>query len=132
MSNTAAGFFAAGSTASAERLETHRDYVQALVGAESINIGTDLRQPASSGSAVVDDIEIYVPLEGLIDTDAEARRLRKEINKFLSLITALDKKLGNEGFLKKAPTAVVEKERLRRQEYDTSLQKLTSSLEMLE
>ena len=35
-------------------------------------------------------------------------------------------------FLKKAPTAVVEKERLRRQEYDTSLQKLTSSLEMLE
>jgi valyl-tRNA synthetase len=123
---------AAGSTASAERLETHRDYVQALVGAESIDIGTDLTQPASSGSAVVGDIEIYVPLEGLIDTDAEARRLRKEIDKFLSLITALDKKLGNEGFLKKAPTAVVEKERLRRQEYDTSLQKLTSSLEMLE
>ena len=121
----------AGSAGTLDRLQAHADYVQALVGAESIDIGIGLQQPPSSGSAVVGDIEIYVPLEGLIDTEAEGRRLRKEVDKFQGLITGLDKKLANAGFLKKAPAAVVDKERRRREEYEANLQKLTSSLEVL-
>jgi len=62
---------------------------------------------------------------------AERQRLAKEIAKFQGLLRSLDGKLGNEGFLKKAPPQVVEKEQKRRQEYADTLKKLESSLEML-
>ena len=102
-----------------------------LTVAEQLKIGVAVDQPASSGSGVVGDIEIYVPLAGLIDVDAERQRLAKEIKKFQGLLRSLDGKLGNEGFLKKAPPQVVEKERQRREEYADTLQKLEASLEML-
>ena len=115
-----------------DRLQTNLSFLQALAGAESVEIGNALPQPPSSGSAVVGDVEIFVPLEGLIDTDAEGRRLRKEIGKFEGLVSGLDKKLSNEGFLQKAPPAVVDKERQRLGEYRSNLQKLMASLEALE
>ena len=102
-----------------------------LTAAEQVKIGVAMDQPASSGSGVVGDIEIYVPLAGLIDVDAERQRLAKEIKKFQGLLRSLDGKLGNEGFLKKAPPQVVEKERQRREEYADTLQKLEASLKML-
>ena len=112
-------------------LEAQKADLTALTGAQQITIGIGLEQPASSGSGVVRDIEIYVPLAGLIDLDGERQRLGKEITKFQGLLRSLDGKLGNEGFLKKAPPQVVEKEKARREEYAATLAKLESSLEML-
>ena len=116
---------------SASTLDHRRAYLQALVGAESIEVGVGRPQPPSSGSAVVGEVEVFIPLEGLIDVDAETRRLRKEIDKLQGLVQGLQRKLGNEAFLAKAPAAVVEKERLRQEEYRASLARLSSSLEML-
>ena len=48
-------------------------------------------------------------LEGIIDFDKEIQRLEKEINKLHSELTAVDKKLANEGFLSKAPADVIDK-----------------------
>jgi valyl-tRNA synthetase len=122
---------AAGSQLSCQRLQDNCKYVQTLAGAEQIDIGTDLTQPPSSGSAVVGDVEIYVPLEGLIDTAAEGKRLNKEIDKFQGLIANLDKKLANEGFLQKAPPSVIDKERQRQNEYRANVVKLSASLKAL-
>ena len=122
------------STAGAERaasLERHRGHLEALVGAASLEVGVGLPQPSSSGSAVVADVEIFIPLQGLIDVDAESSRLRKEIEKLQGVVQGLERKLDNEAFLSRAPAAVVEKERLRRQECRASLAKLSASLEML-
>ncbi len=52
-----------------------------------------------------------VPMAGLIDKDAELARLEKEIDKQDKLIGGIEKKLGNESFVAKAPEAVVQKER---------------------
>ncbi len=112
-------------------LDRRRAYLQVLVGAESVEVGAGLPQPPSSGSAVVGEVELFIPLEGLIDVDAETRRLRKEIDKLQGLVHGLERKLGNEAFLAKAPAAVVEKERLRQEECRASLARLSSSLEML-
>ncbi len=116
---------------SASILDRRRAYLQALVGAESIEVGVGLPQPPSSGSAVVGEVQVFIPLEGLIDVDAETRRLRKEIDKLQGLAQGLQRKLGNEAFLSKAPASVVEKERLRQEECRASLARLSSSLEML-
>ncbi|MDA0334762.1 MAG: valine--tRNA ligase [bacterium] len=121
----------AGSASSCQRLQDNRADIGTLVGAASVAVGMDLEQPPSSGSAVVADVEIYIPLEGLIDSEAEGKRLRKEIDKFQGLIASLEKKLSNETFLQKAPTSVVDKERQRQEEYRTNVRKLSASLEAL-
>ena len=58
-------------------------------------------------------VEVYVPLAGLMDLAAERRRLQKERDELHGHIERLIGKLANEGFLAKAPAAVVEQERTR-------------------
>ena len=72
-----------------------------------------------------------MPLAGVIDLDAEQKRLAKEIGKFEGLVKGLESKLSNSGFLEKAPAEVVERERTRKTEYEENLSKLRSSLELL-
>ena len=107
-------------------------YIEQLLTASEVTVGTGLTQPPASGSAVIRDVEVFIPLEGLIDVDAERRRLRKEIAKFQGLLERLQTKLGQEAFVRKAPQHVVERERERQSEYGASLTKLESSLQMLE
>jgi valyl-tRNA synthetase len=65
-------------------------------------------------AGVVNGVEVFLPLKGLIDVDKETARLTKELEKLDKEISRLAKKLGNEGFLAKAPADVVagEKEKL--------------------
>ena len=77
-----------------------------LAGVESIAVGD---KPAAAGTAVAAGVELYVALEGLIDLDAEKERLDGEIAKVQKDLKGLDKKLGNPGFVAKAPEHVVAK-----------------------
>ena len=56
-------------------------------------------------------MQIYLPLEGLVDIEEEIKRLEKELNKAEEELARAEQKLANPGFVNKAPTAVVEKER---------------------
>ncbi|MEE2658058.1 MAG: valine--tRNA ligase [Candidatus Latescibacterota bacterium] len=112
-------------------VQARRSYVEALVTTESVEIGVSLPQPPASASAVVRNSEIYIPIEGIIDVEAESQRLRREIDKLRGLVSGLEKKLGNERFLERAPADVVKKEHERQEEYRASLGKLEASLEML-
>jgi len=69
-------------------------------------------------------MEVLVPMADLIDKDAELARLAKEIEKQDKLIGGIEKKLGNEGFIAKAPVAVVEKERAKLAEFQATRQLL--------
>jgi valyl-tRNA synthetase len=120
-----------GSVDGVEALSAHREYVEFLARADEVEIGRNLPQPAASGSAVLGDLEVYVPLEGLIDLGVERKRLEKEIAKFQKLLKGLSGKLSNPGFLEKAPEEVVEREREREVEYRGNLEKLESSLQMI-
>ena len=77
------------------------------------------------------DIEIFVPLAGLIDLDAERQRLQKEIDKLMGLLRGLDGKLANANFVDRAPAEVVERERQRRVEYRDNIDKLQTSLQRI-
>ena len=114
------------------RLDASRAYIELLSRAEGVDIGQGVAQPPASGSAVVGDIEVYVPLEGLIDLGVERKRLEKEIAKFQKLLRGLANKLNNSGFLEKAPEQVVEREREREKEYRASLEKLEASHQKLQ
>ncbi|SFU68380.1 valine--tRNA ligase [Halomonas korlensis] len=100
-----------GSPGDRERLEANRPFVAKLAKLERIEWLEDPEQAPLSATQLVGEMEVLVPMADLIDKDAELARLAKEIDKQDRLIGGIEKKLGNESFVAKAPEAVVEKER---------------------
>ena len=91
----------------------------------------DSEAAPESATALVGDMQILIPLAGLIDKEAELARLEKEIGKLQVNIDKGNAKLANPGFTDKAPPAVVEKERLRVDELSKSLAQLTEQAEKI-
>jgi valyl-tRNA synthetase len=92
-------------------LDHCREYIAILAAADRVEIGGAAgEKPRQAASAVVPGVEIYMPLAGLIDTEAEKARLDKEGDKVRGEIRGIEAKLANEGFLAKAPAEVIAKE----------------------
>lgn len=81
-------------------------------------------KPKHAASAVVGTMEIFVPLEGLIDLEIERARLDKEITRYEGMLRGIMKKLGNESFLQKAPPEIVKREERKKEEIEAALTKL--------
>ena len=93
----------------AETLRTYAHYIGVLTFAEPITFADE--KPPHAMSGIVDGLEIFLPLEGLIDTEKEIARLTKELEKLRKGAASTEGKLGNERFLSKAPAEVVQAER---------------------
>jgi valyl-tRNA synthetase len=78
---------------------------------------------------LVGNAELLVPLSGLIDKDAETARLKKEAEKMQSECDKINVKLANPAFVGKAPAQVVEKEKARLNELQSSLEKIKKQIE---
>lgn len=83
------------------------------------------KNPPLSATGLADNMQVLVPLAGLIDLDAELQRLSKTINKYTQDIQRLNGKLNNAKFVNNAPAEVVEKEKEKLAAAQESLQKLT-------
>ena len=103
---------AAGPVADALRLG--EGFIRSLTNASSLTIAAEADRPADCATTVLADAEILVPLEGLIDKEAEAARVRKSLAGLDKQIGPIQAKLGNEGFLAKAPAEVVDQLRAKR------------------
>ncbi|MDN6296600.1 MAG: valine--tRNA ligase [Halomonas sp.] len=100
-----------GRAEDAERLEQNRTFLLKLAKLESAAWLANPDDAPPSATQLVGDMEVLVPMAGLIDKDAELARLEKEIAKQDKQIEGIEKKLGNESFTARAPEAVVDKER---------------------
>jgi valyl-tRNA synthetase len=80
---------------------------------------------------MVQGLEIFLPLEGVLDFKEETRRLQKEIGKLEPELARTKKKLANEDFLVRAPAEVVAKEREKSDRLGAKLQKLQEQLHRL-
>lgn len=94
-------------------LKNNLSAIMKLTRCKEINIGPDITRLKGSAVSVKDKMEIYIPIEGLLNVKAEIERLRKEQAKLDDAMATIDKKLSNEDFVKNAPQAVVEKERVK-------------------
>lgn len=117
------------STEDETRLENNRLLLQKLAKLESLELASAI---PTSAMQLVGQMEIHLPLAGLIDTGAEIARLSKEVAKLEQEIKSIEGKLQNQGFVSKAPAAVVEKERQRSSEAQASVAKLKEQLQQLE
>lgn len=86
-------------------------------------------RPAATASAVVQGVEILVPLADLIDVAVEKKRLEKEITRLEAQVVGLTQKLMNRDFIARAPREVIEKEEKKRSDFTQTLEKLRASLQ---
>ena len=112
------------------RLETHRSILLSLARLSSLEVLEGVA-PKGSVQDVIDEATIILPLDNIIDVESEAARLKKEIAKLEGDIAKHDKKLANKGFMEKAPAAIIEIERQRRDEESLILEKLIEALARL-
>ena len=113
-------------------LETHGDYFHTLGWAEKVTVlSPDAPKPENATVTVVNGLEVYLLLKDLIDADKEKERIAKEQATVLKEIARLEGKLNNQGFLAKAPEAVVAKEKEKLEEYQQKPQALNEREEFL-
>ncbi|MDD3928105.1 MAG: valine--tRNA ligase, partial [bacterium] len=86
-------------------------------------------KPRKAMSAVVGDIEVYLPLEGLIDLGKEKERLTRELESAQIEIAKVEKKLLNSEFMQKAPQEVVQREKTKKMELQQRRIRLQQRLE---
>jgi len=102
-----------------------------LAGLKSAAVHREFVKPRAAATAVVGPVEIFINLEGVLNFDEERKRLQKELDKVLADIEFVAKKLGNEGFLSRAPEAVVAKEKEKLAGYREKEVKLRDNLDRI-
>ncbi|MDP3182513.1 MAG: valine--tRNA ligase [Desulfobaccales bacterium] len=107
-----------------EILRRHSQAVTLLAKVQEPHYNEDSGPPAAAAKAIVDAVEIFMPLTGVLDFAEEERRLAREVEKITKELTQAQRKLANEDFLAKAPAAVVAKEKERVQTWTEKLTKL--------
>lgn len=113
--------------ASAEDLRRLADFeplLSKLAKLESVRVLAAGEEAPMSATTLVGEMEVLVPMAGLIDRDAELARLDKEVARLEGEVKRVGGKLANEGFVAKAPAEVLEKERAKLAEAEQALAKM--------
>jgi valyl-tRNA synthetase len=120
------------SVAQAKMLEQYQTYIVSLANISEMVIDQDMVRPAMSATAVLEQMEIYVPLAGLIDVELERTRLRRDLKKIEDDVVKLEVKLARRDFLDKAPEEIIEKEQAKYQGLRERAGKLVEALESIQ
>ncbi|VXB17286.1 valyl-tRNA synthetase [Pseudomonas sp. 8BK] len=106
------------------RLADNAPLLNKLAKLESVRVLSASEEAPMSATALVGDMQVLVPMAGLIDKDAELARLDKEIARLDGEVKRVGGKLSNEGFVAKAPAEVLDKERAKLAEAEQALSKM--------
>jgi valyl-tRNA synthetase len=114
------------------RLDSYRRFLEKLAKLSTIEWLEPGQDAPPAATGIHGDMEILVPLAGLIDVDAERNRLSKEIAKLEAGLKAVSGKLGNAKFVSNAPDAVVAKEKEKQEQLSSTLNALQDKLKELD
>ncbi|WLS79472.1 valine--tRNA ligase [Erwinia pyri] len=106
------------------RVSDNHSFLKTLARLESITCLTADEKAPVSVTKIIDGAELLIPMADLVDKEAELERLAKEVTKLEVEIGKIESKLSNEGFVSRAPEAVVAKERERMTEFGQAKAKL--------
>jgi valyl-tRNA synthetase len=115
-----------------KEIEKNRGTLQTLAKIESLSWLAAEEMPPVSATTLVKEVEIFIPLAGIINKEQEIKRLQKEIDKLNKEIEGCQTKLNNPGYVNKAPAEVVAKEQQRVEVAQSSKQKLKDNLEKMQ
>ncbi|MGB2271070.1 MAG: valine--tRNA ligase, partial [Candidatus Micropelagos thuwalensis] len=112
-----------------QRIVRHNDVLKRLARLDTITVQNDF--PEGSIQSIVEEAVFAIHLNEVIDVTAETHRLKKEITKVEKEISKISGKLNNQGFLEKAPDAVIQENKSRLQDEQSKLEKLETALDRL-
>lgn len=120
-----------GDATDRQRLQAHEAFLKTLAKIDSITwLSNEVTAPESA-LALVGDMRVLIPLAGLIDKEAELKRLEKEMEKIRKDLSKSIAKLENPNFADRAPADVVAKERQRVEEMQAAVQQLETQAERI-
>ncbi len=96
-------------------LKENEKEITNLAKAKELVVDNNITKPTYSASSLIEDVEIFIPLAGLIDMDKEKKRLKANWLKLKKEIAIRERKLSNPHFLEKAPPEIVQKEKEKRE-----------------
>jgi valyl-tRNA synthetase len=120
-----------GSAESLQIMKHNESSIISLARISDLAIGSEIEKPEDASIQVSGDVQIFVPLRGLVNVEEEEKRLLKEISKIDKEIEMFSKKLENPSFVDRAPAEVVVKEREKLAEVTGKKQVLEDSLEKI-
>ena len=118
-------------TAFADVFAVGSEFIKRLAYASDVEIADAFGDLGNTVTIVTNDAKIYIPLGDLVDFEAEAKRLQKELAVAEEKLAFINKKLDNPGFVNKAPEKVVQQNRDEAAKLTEKIANLRSSLENL-
>ncbi len=112
-----------------DTLEKGKIFFERLASSSEVLIQSDKAGiPSDAVASMLPGVEIYIPLEDLIDIEKELERLEKEKNNLQKELDRVNAKLGNQGFVAKAPANVIEEEKAKKVKYQEMYDKVIERL----
>lgn len=110
-------------------MEDGKEYFKSLASASEVEIQDNKDGiPEDAVSVVIDGVELFIPLDELVDFEKEKERLNKERDKALAEIKRVEGKLNNPGFVNKAPAKLVEEEKAKKEKFEEILHTIEERL----
>ncbi|MBU4149566.1 MAG: valine--tRNA ligase, partial [Candidatus Omnitrophica bacterium] len=107
------------------------EYIKRLVRVEKLVIEKTAEKPAQCATAILEGFNIFVPLEGVIDVEAEKSRLKKKMEDIEIKLKSADKRLKDKAFIAKAPEKVVNMEKEKSASLKEQIERLKKTLKSL-
>ncbi|HEY0881923.1 MAG TPA: valine--tRNA ligase, partial [Archangium sp.] len=114
-----------------ETITRCRDYVVQLARVSTLHVSELTTKPPQAAAEILADMEIYVPLAGIVDLAEERERLKKEIEKAEKEIAGIEGRLSKPDFVARAPAEVVAKDRARVDELKNRIQKVAENIKRI-
>lgn len=105
--------------------------IKNLTRTETLSVLNEGERPKGSASSIFEDLEIFVPMHGLVDVDKETAKLNRDKDKLLKILKQTEGKLGNDKFLANAPEDVIAKEKEKLATFQVTMEKIEGSLARL-
>ena len=109
-------------------LSSNEEYLKRFCNTSLLQIDAEMAAPEKAMTAIITGAELFLPLAGLIDIAQELTRLDKELQSLHGEVERIEKKLGNEGFVAKAPVKVIEEEKAKLADYADKRDKVIARL----
>ncbi len=114
-----------------QRMEQHRASISGMTKADDLQIMASGECPKGAASYIYEDIEIFVPMSGLIDTERELQKLKKEKEKIAAQLKRTEGKLANDKFLANAPDEIINKEKAKANDLKATMAKIDENSKRL-
>jgi valyl-tRNA synthetase len=116
----------------ADILRKEAETIKNLTRTGSLAVLGEGEQPKGSATTIFEDLEIFVPMQGLVDVEKETAKLHREGDKLRKSLQQIEGKLGNEKFLANAPEDVIAKEQEKQATIRATLEKVADSIARLQ